>query len=1362
MPAIGHIHEFDSKIETFTAWRARLCQYFVANGIKDDKRVAALIATLGVQGYKTLQDLFAPENPTTKTFQVLCDALEQHHSPKPLQLAERFRLHKCSQSDTQTVTEYIATLRSLSLNCGYDNAVLSDTLRDIFIVGLRSSHIQRELISKPDTLTFAEACDTAKKLEAASNEVSLLSGKRAQPVHKLHSRKTYKHEKTPQHSTSARHSTPTRHDYTDRPCFRCTGRHLPDTCYHRNSKCDYCKKTGHIERACIKKANDTGVKPKVPLSKPKHQAPRTPKHVHNVVSEPVYASSDDEYIQHLKTDTNSDVRKADKFWVTPKICGTPVDFEIDTGSKVTVIPREHFLKFFPNATLAAPDISLRNFDNAAIHVHGTFTCDVKIYGQKKRLKLYVTDKGNNPLFGRDWFRAFKLNWEHIHAVHVAAKINDTAATHQSTQATLSAITQRYSQVFEPGFGNFRNTNAQFFLRDGAQPVFARARNVPYSLRDKVDAELDRLEKEKIITPVTHSDWASPICCVPKSDGRVRICGDFKATLNPQLKPEQHPTPRVEDIFAQLAGGEKFTKLDLTQAYLSINVDPEHRKYVTINTQKGLYQYNRVPYGVTDSGAKFQKPLDQLLTGAQGAQAMVDDVIITGRDDAEHLRNLEEVLQRLQNAGLKANKYKCSFLQDSITFCGHVVTKDGIKQEPEKQAAIINAPKPQNQKELLSFIGLIGFYRKFIPNISTLQKPLTELAHATKWSWTTLHDRALENIKRQIASDRVLTHYDPNLPLRVAVDASPVGLGCVMSHLMPDHTERPVLFLSRALTDTERGYSHLHKEALAIFWAVKKLYHYLFQREFTLITDNKPLAAILKPDKNIPEYSALRLQRYAIFLSGLNYKLETRSTKQHGNCDALSRMPLPHNEPDAVDESHVYNIQQLEAIPVQAHDIAQHTKRDKTMSRVYTYTQSGQWDDDKGPFAPYYRRKDELSTQNGILFWQNRVVIPPALRRQIIEELHVAHPGVVRMKAIARSYVWFPGIDDEIENHVKSCAQCALNQQSPPESQLHNWRYPDAPLHRVHIDFAGPIDGKQLLVIVDAYTKWPHVEILNTTATSGVIEKLRSFCATFGLIKTLVSDNGSCFTSEEFRAFCQNNGIKHITGAPYHSRTNGQAEIVVKQVKNALKRVPGKDKSMRQKLDEFLFRYRVTPHATTGEKPCVLMFNRTLRTRFDLLRPTQRDYVTNQQSKSEKHTHPLRKFEPKQHVMMRDFSYRRERPWTYAEVVRKTGPVSYDVMSGDKIHRRHADQLSNTRARGIVTPPPVNFADDSITSRPIAPTTPPRPLVGSAMVVSDQHFDADTPESHACEPPTRVLRRSRRATTNVQRYGAPVPWRALKK
>ena len=330
MPSIGHIHEYDSKSETFTAWKARLRQYFLANGIQAERHVPALIATIGSQGYKTLQDIFAPEDPCTKTFQELCDALEQHHSPKPLQLAERFRLHKCTQGDTETVTEFIATLRSLSLNCGYANNVLSDTLRDIFIVGLRSQHIQRELISKPDTLTFADACATAKKLEAASTEVSKLSGKRAPQshVHKVFSRKGGKQ----QHQRNT-HSQP---EHSDKPCFRCTGRHAPDTCSHRDSTCNYCKKNGHIERACIKKAKDTGVKPKVPLATPKPPRGRHHKRVHQVTDTAFPEYSDDDYIQCLHTTGTQDT-KQDKFWVTPKINNIPVDFEIDTGASVSVI-----------------------------------------------------------------------------------------------------------------------------------------------------------------------------------------------------------------------------------------------------------------------------------------------------------------------------------------------------------------------------------------------------------------------------------------------------------------------------------------------------------------------------------------------------------------------------------------------------------------------------------------------------------------------------------------------------------------------------------------------------------------------------------------------------------------------------------------------------------------------------------------------------------------------------------------------------------------------------------------------------------------------------------------------------------------
>ena len=1380
MPAIGHIGSYNADIEAFASYEARIKQFFIANDIEAERQAPALISTIGVSGYKTLQDLFAPDDPCTQTLDDLCTALRQHYSPRKLQLAERFRLHKCVQTETQTVTDFIAALRSASLHCGYTAAILDETLRDIFIVGLRNSHIQRELITKPDTLTFQEACTTAKQLEAASKEVSKLSSSRAATSNV----NAVKSHRKPQRTAPAIPAQRSGNNERRKACYRCgEDDHMANACRFRDVNCRYCKKRGHIDTTCYKKRRDEN-KSTSGSSRARNYSRQKVHQIEDRTQDDFETSDYDEYIQIVQSEARtgekqlhkhathivqSDARigekqvhkharpdapkpaKSDdggKFMVTPKINNVAIDFEIDTGSNLSIIPESIFSKAFPTAKLRTSDKIMRTYTNDVIKTCGMMTCTVKIHGQRRRLPVYVTKGGNNPLFGRSWIRALKLNWAEVKAIHDASTINnDVTATRRTADAQINTILKQHAAVFEKGFGQLKNTNARFYLKDNAKPAFAKARNVPYALREKVDAELDRLEKAGIISPVKYSEWASPICCVPKSDGTVRICGDFKSTLNPQLRPEQHPMPKIEDIFATLSGGEKFTKLDLTQAYLSINIDPEHRKYVTINTQKGLYQYNRVPYGVTDSGAKFQKPLDQLLAGAPGTQAMVDDVIITGKDDVEHLQNLEEVIRRLHDGGLKANKAKCVFMQNSVTFCGHVISKDGIRQEPGKRRAIQEAPKPRDQKELLSFIGLIGFYRKFVPNISSLQKPLTELAYAKTWRWEDAHERALKQIKHEIASDRVLTHYDPSLPVKVAVDASPVGLGCVMSHTMPDGSERPVLFLSRALTDTERPYSHLHKEALGIFWAVRKLYHYLFGRHFTLVTDNKPLAAIFHPDKNIPEYSALRLQRYAIFLAGLNYTIETRPTKLHGNCDALSRLPLPHNMHDVVDDNHLFNVNQLESIPVNANDVAQNTKRDAVMSRVYMYVQNGHWDDDKGPFEPFYRKRHELSTQQGVLFWQNRVVIPPPLRKQLLEELHVGHPGVVRMKAVARSYIWYPNIDSDIENHVLSCVPCAQTQKNPPECQLQNWRYPDHPMDRVHIDFAGPIEGKQLLIIVDAHTKWPHVEILNSTATAGVIECIRSFCAMFGLIKTLVSDNATCFTSDAFKTFCRSNGMRHVTGAVYHSRSNGKAEIVVKQVKNALKAMtPNSDKSLRHRLDEFLFRYRITPHGTTGEKPCVLMLNRSLRTRLDLIRPSLRSDVMTQQAKSRKHKYLMRKFQQGDPVMMKDYSYRRDHPWSYAEVVKKTGPVSYNVQANGKVFRRHADQLARTRIEEESQPPALDFyGPQHLDQRPVAPQRPP-----------------PQPEKTPNQERPPSPRRSNRIRNPVARFGQPLAWDSLKK
>ena len=245
--------------------------------------------------------------------------------------------------------------------------------------------------------------------------------------------------------------------------------------------------------------------------------------------------------------------------------------------------------------------------------------------------------------------------------------------------------------------------------------------MPYAL--KVEEELRRLQNEGIPTTVEWSEWATPIVPVPKKDGSVRLCGDYKITVNPELQAEQYPLPRIEDIFANLAGGQKFSKIDLRQAYHQIEMEEDSKKYLTINTHMGLFQYNRLVFGITSAPAIWQRTIDQVLEGTSGTSCILDDMIITGKNDDEHLANLEEVLRRLQAHGLRANKTKCEFFKEKITFCGHDIESHGLHKSPEKVEAVLRAPRPCNVAELRSFPGLVNYCNSFLPNLSTVVPPL---------------------------------------------------------------------------------------------------------------------------------------------------------------------------------------------------------------------------------------------------------------------------------------------------------------------------------------------------------------------------------------------------------------------------------------------------------------------------------------------------------------------------------------------------------------------------------------------------------------------------------------------------------------
>ena len=351
--------------------------------------------------------------------------------------------------------------------------------------------------------------------------------------------------------------------------------------------------------------------------------------------------------------------------------------------------------------------------------------------------------------------------------------------------------------------------------------------------------------------------------------------------------------------------------------------------------------------------------------------------MTGPDDEKHLQNLAEVLSRLEKHGIRMKKSKCSFMQSSVEYLGHRIDSDGLHATPGKLEAIMGAPEPQNIQELRSFLGLINYYGKFVPQLSSILHPLNQLLQqGYQWKWSETCQSAFQQAKETLTSSKVLAHYDPSLPLRLAADASAYGLGAVISHLMPNGNERPIAYASHTLSKSERNYAQLEKEALALIFGIKKFHQYLFGRKFTLVTDHKPLMAILASKKGIPPLAAARLQRWALLLTAYDYILEFRPSHEHCNVDGLSRLPLQTEEPVICStEPTIFNISQLEALPITAPSVQQTTCKDPILSKVTRYLKRG-WPT-KVPEAiqPYSTRRNELTIEANCLLWGIRVVIP---------------------------------------------------------------------------------------------------------------------------------------------------------------------------------------------------------------------------------------------------------------------------------------------------------------------------------------------------------------------------------------------------
>ncbi|XP_057329775.1 uncharacterized protein K02A2.6-like [Microplitis mediator] len=644
-------------------------------------------------------------------------------------------------------------------------------------------------------------------------------------------------------------------------------------------------------------------------------------------------------------------------------------------------------------------------------------------------------------------------------------------------------------------------------------------------------------------------------------------------------------------------------------------------------------------------------------GHSGKVAQVPSSTVTTQMIPSSSRGRPKIKDRMKAIGLPRSSYN---LRQAEPVKFNKLAKD------EKKQLIISCVLNQNKKKTVKDVH--DFVCAGVTSApSIFQAELREILKGIEGvNYASIAEPLYRLLRKDglwacLGSHQVLMQYKPSLPVKVTCDASPFGVGAVIVHVQKDKTERPIAFASRVSSKAERGYSQLDKEALAIVFAVKTFHQYLYGRYFELETDHKPLIYIFGPKKGIPVMAARVDNKTADFLS--------RCVNDEKHEFGMSGL----EEEELCKYTYLnYVLDDVGTIDVRV--LADETKRDHVLKQVLESVRTGRKTKVEKELEPFKNRARELCLENECLMWGYRMVVPKSLRKYLLEELHSAHAGIVRMKAMARSHVWWPNIDAEIEELSQSCQLCLEAADSPPRAQLHCWNWPEEPNHRLHIDFLGPLESQMYVVIVDAHSKWVEIRTMKDIKAKATIKVLEEYFAAWGLPQKLVSDNGPAFIASEFAQFLRRYGITHIKPAPYHPASNGASENAVRSFKKKFKvlRKAGYDKD--DAVQKYLFYTRATPHSTTRVSPAELQIGRKFRTRLDLIRRDVRHTVETNQVRQASHFSESRKidFPVGSKVMIKNY---RSDSWGPATIETKLSPMTYTVKTSRGTEKRHCDQIA---------------------------------------------------------------------------------------
>ena len=785
-------------------------------------------------------------------------------------------------------------------------------------------------------------------------------------------------------------------------------------------------------------------------------------------------------------------------------------------------------------------------------------------------------------------------------------LNNLSLSIADLPLTQDKVESTYADVFQ-GLGKFPGEPYKLRLKPDAVPVKHRPRKVPVHLQDAFHEEVERLVKIDVLEKVTEpTEWVNSFVIVEKvidsSNAHspnhvikksIRLCIDPK-DLNEALEREPYYSRTIDELISMFAGAKVFTIVDMDKGYWQVVLHPESRKLTCMAFDIGRYQFKRLPMGSKVASDIFQRMLDSVYIGLPGVTGIADDMVIFGRNEEEHDRNLILFLETTRKNGLVLNKRKLQFKKEEVSFFGHRWNSTEISPDPKKTESILKMQFPPDKETMHSFLGLVNFLNRYTPRLAELCSPLRKLIlKDSHYSPGDPEHAAFDAIKAEFQRKIILPYFDRNKETILQTDASKKGFGAVILQ-----EEQPIYYASRALTSAEKNYQNLEREAQAAVWSMEKFHYFLYGRKFILQTDQKPLVSIFR--KHMIDVSP-RIQR--ITIRAWQYDFEPQHIPGRNNVisDALSRVtPLEFQDSNAEKDILTVNFLQHSSIKEKERDeVLQETNKDKELQSLKHYISTG-WPAKRSQILvslhPYWNFRDELTIESGILMKNSKVLIRETLKQKYLMQIHQGHQGIEACRS--REFVFWVNINNDLKELVEKCDLCQSQQNSTSIVQKYVSEVPPHLWHTVGSDlfYFQRID---FLVVVDYFCKYLIVRKIPNSTSSAVIKELGMIFSEFGKPQIFRSDNGPCYSSQEFRFFMQNWLIEHRTSSPHYPQSNGLAESMVKVSKNLI------EKSVRQDLpwNQLLLDYRCTPISSEIPSPAEILFGRKLQSSISIL-PSQ--------------------------------------------------------------------------------------------------------------------------------------------------------------